>query len=81
MFAWLVLKVARLISFRYAWLGEFNCTVLRQAQTNNSAATVCPNYNQCVRVEWQPQWKCLASATWLQNTGTSFHFAVRIKAA
>jgi anaerobic magnesium-protoporphyrin IX monomethyl ester cyclase len=81
LFTWLVLKAAWLISFRYPWFGHLKYTVRPKAQTDNSTVTGCPNCNQCVRVEWQPQRKRLAAAAWPQNTGNSLHFAVGKRAA
>jgi hypothetical protein len=81
LFTWLVLRFAGLISLRYPWFGYLKYTVRTRAQTDNSSVTGCPSCNQCVRVEWQPVPKRLAAAAWPQNTGNSFHFAVRKKAA
>ena len=81
LFTWLVLRFAWAMSLRYPWFAHLKYTVRRKAQTDNSTVTGCPNCNQCVRVEWQPLPKRLASAAWPQNTGNSFHFAVRKKTA
>jgi hypothetical protein len=81
LFTCLVLKAAWLISIRYPWFGYLNYTVRSKAQTDNSNITGCPNCNQCVRVEWQPQLKPLAAQEWPQITANSLHFAVGKKPA
>ena len=76
LFTWLVLKSAWVMSFRYPWFGYMKYTVRRGAQTEHSIVTGCPNCNQCVRVEWQPNGKRIPVSAWPQNTGNSLHFVV-----